>query len=176
MISYKRSVRIVLSAVLRTVLRVQVKGVPHALARPGPLIVTSNHLSYLDGPLIALCAGHFMHYAVEPQSALHNPRTRAVLRLLEFLGYGKVVPLDSNSPHSLRTLAKLLRAGEKVMLFPEGHISRDGRPQPEQPGVMWLQRLSNSPRYDLLISGADKSKLFGKSGRHIWPKITVHFE
>ena len=48
-----------------------------------------------------------------------------------------VVPIDQERPDmsALKTVIRLLRAGESTIVFPEGARTLDGQLQPAQPGI-----------------------------------------
>lgn len=146
-----------------------------AALRAGPVIVTANHVSLIDGILIALASPVHMVYAVDTEYSRHSWWAARGLAALSGLGLGRVLPLDAESPHGIRSLSRLLQAGGIVMVFPEGRISRDGLAQPEQPGLEWLVRRTGARVVSLRIEGAEKSMLFAKAGTHLWPAVRIIF-
>lgn len=131
----------------------------------GRALVCANHVSLLDGVLIAFASPAPLVFAVDPRYSRHNRLTRWGLALLSRLGFGDVVPLDMATPFGLRTLRAALERGRSVMVFPEGAISPDGLPQPEQGGLRWLVSRTGAHIVRLEIRGAETSRLFGKNGR-----------
>lgn len=140
-----------------------------------PVILTSNHLSLLDGVIIALASPRPLAFAVNVGHAMDNPITRAGLAMLASMGLGHVVALDSGRPIAARQLLQALRAGQSVMVFPEGRISPDGRPLPPMPGVDWLARRSGAPVLRLRLRGAERSRLFAETGDRLWPRVWLRF-
>lgn len=134
-----------------------------------PAIMTCNHGSLIDGILIALASPIPMAFAVTPTYAVHNRHTRAGLALLERCGLGRVVPLSDTHPIALRALCKALTGGESVMIFPSGTIS----PSPDKGGYLWLQKKTGAKIIRATIRGADKSRIFSRTGNNLWPKITI---
>lgn len=140
----------------------------------GRLLVTANHVSFVDGVLIALTSPIPMHYAVERDYAVRNRATRAVLGFLAWMGCGSVVPLDTRAPHGIRTLLRLLEQSMPVMIFPEGRIG-DGETQRAMPGLAWLLARSGAAEFRIHIAGAEQSRIFAKAGEKWWPRITLNF-
>ncbi len=136
-------------------------------------IVCANHVSLLDGIVIALVSPVPLTFAVDPAYARHSTVARLGLALLAKAGLGSVVPMDVRSPFGLRELRRALDAGASVMVFPEGEISPDGQPQRLLPGAIWLHRASAAPVVWFSIAGAEHSRLFAKAGHRWWPRITV---
>lgn len=170
-------IRSLLSRVVLGMLRVTVER-RECTARwlqDGPTIVTANHVSLVDGIMIAMASPVPLVFAVETEYSVHSPIARRGLALLSLLGYGWVIPLDSSCPLGMRRLLDALRRGRSVMLFPEGRISPNGTRLPEQPGYRWLRRRSNAHVVELAIDGAHRSRLFGKSGTAWWPRIHLTF-
>ncbi len=158
-------------------LRVEVRYRPESVeaCKAGGRIIACNHVSLLDGVIVALASPVPMCFAVETAYARHHPVTRLGLAALAWLGYGRVAPVDAGSPFGIRTLARALAAGENVMIFPEGAISPDGRPQANQSGIEWLSTCTGASVIWLSISGAESSRLFAKAGRRLWPRILLEF-
>lgn len=173
--SLKSAARTLIASTCRWCLNLHWEGNREVLSTSTARIVTANHVSYVDGIAIALCATKYMHYAVETPFAVHNQYARALFAFMKWLEFGEVVPVDSGNPFAMRRLANLIEQGHTVMIFPEGAISPDGTPQPEQFGAQWLQKSTGQQRMHIEIRGAEKSRIFGKSGKHWWPRITVRF-
>lgn len=164
-----------LRAFLLKILRVQVMGFNEIEQQllTGRVLVTCNHISFVDGIVLALASPVPLIFPVDRAFSVHNRVTRAVLVLFAKLGFGAYVPMDMSSPAGLRTLKRRLEAGFNVMLFPEGAISVDGQRAIEQPGANWLLQHAKARRIDFHIQGANKSYFFGKNGSHLWPQIRL---
>lgn len=145
------------------------------LLKRGRVIVCSNHVSFLDGVVVALISPSPLVFGVDSEFSRQSKFSRRGLAVLSFLGFGRVVPIDSSAPFGLRALYKALANGESVMIFPEGCISETGEPLPDQPGVEWLVQRAHARIVRIQISGAEKSRFFAKSGRSFWPVIKVLF-
>lgn len=139
------------------------------------VILTSNHLSLLDGVLIALASPKPLAFAVNVEHAKENPITRSGLAILAALGLGRVIAVDSERPLATRHLLQAIRAGQSVMVFPEGRISPDGRPLPTMSGVDWLAKRSGAPVLRLRLRGAEHSLVFAKAGNRLWPRVWLRF-
>lgn len=139
----------------------------------GNALVVSNHVSLLDGVLIALASPAPLAVGVDGDYSRRNPLTLYGMRFLSWLGYGWVVPLDQASPFGMRKLKRSLSDGRAVLLFPEGRISQDGREQPQMPGAGWLVSSVGASVVRARIQGAEKSRIFAKNGKEFWPEIVI---
>ncbi|ART61460.1 hypothetical protein CBP36_21060 (plasmid) [Acidovorax carolinensis] len=172
----KMILRQLLRSVALRVMRVRVTYTAVACRlRQGQSIVCSNHVSLLDGLIVALSSPVPLTFGVDTDYSKRSIVASAGMSVLAWMGYGSVVPVDDRSPFGMRSLAKALERGESVMLFPEGSISEDGAPREDRPGVAWLARRSGVPIIRIRIQGAERSSFFAKSGTELWPSIEVHF-
>lgn len=108
-----------------------------------PVIFASNHLSYLDGPLLygslpaKLRAKTFMLMKAEmTKHALSN----GLVRLINLIP----VERDGNIIPSLQHSYAALKNGHNIIIFPEGMQSPDGQPQEFRAGVGILMRESDA--------------------------------
>jgi 1-acyl-sn-glycerol-3-phosphate acyltransferase len=161
--------------VLRT-LNVEVAVRPSTQARlvAGGCLVACNHVSFLDGILLALASPVPLSITCEPLYARRTWRSRALFGVLSRLGFGTVLALGPESPLGIRGVLRSLANGSSVVVFPEGRISPDGAPLPAMAGFSWLKRRT-SRLIHVRIEGAHRSRLFGKKGDQWWPRIRVIF-
>lgn len=147
----------------RAYLRIRFEGVEH-VPRAGPLIIAPNHVTYADPPLIALGVGRpifFMAWKRLFDVPLFG-------RLIRFL---RAFPIDTDSadPSSIREVVNLLKAGQAVMIFPEGGRSRDGRLQRFKPGAFRLACSHGAPILPVTIIGGHEAwpphRTFPRPGR-----------
>ncbi len=138
-----------------------------------PMILTCNHQSLLDGLILAFACPTKMVFPVTPKHSVENLFTSCGLRLLERLGLGWVVPMNSHHPYALRQLQRALEAGRSVAIFPEGRIARSDEHLPHKAGVQWLQERTGAPVVRARLTGADQSRLFARAGKKLRPQITL---
>lgn len=124
-------------------------------------IVVANHVSYLDGLLLAALSPTHHTFAVTRDFAA-SPGWSDALRALANLGLGDFASVDPASPFGLRVLLRSLRRGGGVVIFPEGGISHDGCLGQLQPGVVRLARMSGRPILPIRIDGLAQS-VFGRA-------------
>jgi 1-acyl-sn-glycerol-3-phosphate acyltransferase len=117
--------------------------------RRGPALVIANHLSYLDPPLVGVAARRPL-CALARKSLYRHAAFAWLLRSLH------AVPIDQEGTgiEGLRVVLRLLQAGEAVLVFPEGHRSRDGAMRPLEAGVHLLIKRTKAPIIPVGIAGA----------------------
>lgn len=136
------------------------------LVQEGGVMLASNHESFLDPPFIGVSYDGAVTY---------------LARKTLFKGFFKwlytqwdAVPVDQERPDmtSLKQIVKRLRAGEKVLLFPEGARTLDGELQPAQPGIGLIAAKSQATIQPVRIFGA-RDALPRGSGKVKMTTVTV---
>ncbi len=91
----------------------------------GPMIVCANHSNFIDPVLIGEAFGpeHHIHFMAK-QELLTKP---VLGKFIENLGSFGVERDSSTDITAIRTAMKCIKAGDKVMIFPEGtRVEEDG--------------------------------------------------
>jgi 1-acyl-sn-glycerol-3-phosphate acyltransferase len=143
---------------LRLLFVVRIDG-KERVPRNGPVILASNHVSFLD-PLLLLWLGERTRRKVRFLAMAELWRSR-FMRF--FLVHTKQIPVtreSSSAAHSLLHAARALGAGECVGIYPEGKISTDFEPLPGKTGAARLAALSEAPVIPVGVWGAHR----------VWPK------
>lgn len=174
---FGKIVKTCIAALALRALRVQVLYSSSACLalRRGRAVVHANHVSLLDGVIIALASPAPLVFAVDTDYSRRSRSARLGLAFLSRVGFGSVVPVDATAPYGVRTLRRAIAAGSNVMVFPEGVISPTGRRQLDQPGLEWLIAKTGATPVAVEIHGAEHSRFFAKAGSRFWPKITLRF-
>lgn len=172
----RRLIRSCIAGLTRTLLRVHVDCPPEvaAVLRSGGVLVTANHVSLVDGPLVALTSPVPLLFAVDTDYSRRSPAARHGMEGLARLGCGEVLPLDSGAPFGIRRLVKDLRGGSNVMVFPEGEIAA-GAALPAKQGLAWMLERCAPRRVHITITGAERSRLFAKRGTVWLPRIHLEY-
>ena len=152
---------------LRLYLRLEARGVEN-IPRRGPVILASNHLSYLDPPVIGCLIPRVVNFLAR-DSLFRAPVFGPVLH------WYQAVPVDRESGAAgLRAILERLHQGGAIILFPEGTRSRDGQPLPAKPGVGMTILKSEAPVVPVRVLGTFEA--FGRHQWFPWPrKVVVHF-
>jgi 1-acyl-sn-glycerol-3-phosphate acyltransferase len=153
-------------AAFRSLFGMRVTGEEHLITK-GPVLVASNHQSYLDPPLIGNLYKDEMVYLA--RKTLFNGITRWL-----YLQWN-AIPVDQDRPDmgSLKTIIRKLKEGHRVLVFPEGARTEDGNLGEAAPGIGLIAVKSGVPIQPVRISGAREALPRG-SGRIHFARITVH--
>jgi 1-acyl-sn-glycerol-3-phosphate acyltransferase len=129
---------------------------PERVPREGPVILASNHASYLDPPLVGSALDRPINYLAR-DSLFRFPVFGSILRSWNAVP----VDRDGTSPRGLRNIIDRLNAGGGIVLFPEGTRSNDGDLLPARSGVGLVVIKSNAPVVPVRVFGTGSA--YGRS-------------
>jgi 1-acyl-sn-glycerol-3-phosphate acyltransferase len=139
----------------------------HRVPLEGPLILASNHRSYLDPPLIGVSLEREVHFMAKAELFSFAPFGRLITAL-----NAHPVRRGRKDAAAVERMTELLKAGNAVVIFPEGTRERTGRGLGRaKTGVARLALASGAPIQIVYIRGS-RSKLRAIFRR---PAIHVHF-
>lgn len=121
------------------------------LIREGPVLVASNHQSYLDPPLIGNLYQDEMVYLAR--------KTLFKKGFFEWLYHQwNAIPVDQERPDmaSLKTIIRKLKGGDRVLLFPEGARTFDGSIGEAASGIGLVAVKAGAPIQPVRIFGANQ--------------------
>jgi 1-acyl-sn-glycerol-3-phosphate acyltransferase len=122
------------------------------LPRTGPVIVASNHLSYLDPVVVGIGLPRMVTYLAKKELF--------EIPVLSFFVRGcGAYPLDreAGGVAAVRAALRVLKEGRCVGIFPEGTRNLAGR-APEKGGAAFLAALSGAPVVPAAVSGTKDAK------------------
>ena len=130
------------------------------------MILASNHIGIIDGPLLAVFSPRPVHVLTK-QEMFEG-------RLGRFLRASGQIPLDRfhADPGAIRSCLRVVRDGGVAGIFPEGTRVAPGEQPPIKSGFAGLYRLLNLPTVPVAV---DSGRLWPKRGPKRAGVITFRF-
>jgi 1-acyl-sn-glycerol-3-phosphate acyltransferase len=160
--------RFIIFVLIKILFRLKVKGREN-IPKKGAFILASNHVSYLDPPVVGVACPRRLNYMARDTLFL-QPLFAWWLREVG------VFPVKRNSAdisafkESLRRLAQ----GSGLLIFPEGARQKNGVLGQPEPGVGFLVAKTNVPVIPVFVKGTEK--ILPKGARRLnFSGITVCF-
>jgi 1-acyl-sn-glycerol-3-phosphate acyltransferase len=120
----------------------------------GPLLITPNHQTFADPPLVSIPFRRPIYYMAWNR-LFSVPIFGGLIRRLRAFP----VDIDGRDARATREAVRLLQADAALMIFPEGERSTDGRVQRFKLGAFRLAVSLGVPVLPVTIAGGD----------HAWP-------
>lgn len=162
-------VRSLFRSLLQLFFRVEVEGVQNLVNAGSKTLIIANHVSLLDGLLIAAYLPRKITFAIDSDWG-----EKWYVRL--FSGLVDFYPLNPANPMAIRALIEEVNKNKTVMIFPEGRISLTGSLMKVYEGAGVVAQKSGAKIIPLRIDGAQYSK-FSYLGNLIktkmFPKIKM---
>jgi 1-acyl-sn-glycerol-3-phosphate acyltransferase len=167
--------RNVLGPVARLVFRPDIEGTEN-IPRTGPLLLASNHLSFVDSIVIPLAAPRRVVFLAKSEYFTGRGARGALMRWI-FTAVGSV-PIQRGTAgaaqEALDSALEILKDGLAFGIYPEGTRSRDGRLYRGRTGVAWLALTAGCPVVPVALSGTQDIQPVGTRIPRI-RKITIRF-
>jgi 1-acyl-sn-glycerol-3-phosphate acyltransferase len=121
---------------------------PERVPMTGPVILASNHLSFLDPPLVGCGLKRPINYLAR-KTLFRYPGIGALLRSWNSVP----VDRDGGSAAGLKEILDRLKRGGAIIMFPEGTRSLDGKLQPARSGIGLAIIKSDAPVVPVRVFG-----------------------
>jgi acyl-[acyl-carrier-protein]-phospholipid O-acyltransferase / long-chain-fatty-acid--[acyl-carrier-protein] ligase len=166
----KEGVRDFGALLFRAMFRVEVRGIENLPAPGTRMLITPNHVSLIDGPLVHATLPIEASFAVDTGIA-------KAWWAKPFLQQIRHYTMDPSKPLAARDLIKLVAAGEPVVIFPEGRITVSGSLMKVYDGTAMIADKADAVVVPVRIEGAQRSYLSylknGEIKRSLFPKVTI---
>ena len=121
---------------------------PERVPKTGSVILASNHLSFLDPPLVGSGLDRSINYLAR-KTLFRYPGIGALLRSWNAVP----VDRDGGSAAGLKEILDRLKRGGAIIMFPEGTRSLDGKLQPGRSGIGLAIIKSSAPVIPVRVFG-----------------------
>jgi 1-acyl-sn-glycerol-3-phosphate acyltransferase len=119
------------------------------IPKKGPLIIASNHKSFLDPPLVAYTAFREVFFLAKPNLFALSKFFAWLIRTYNAVSIA--------GTEGLRTAVRLLKQGKVVVIFPEGTRLKTEGMLPFNPGMSYLAITYDIPVVPVYITNSNKS-------------------
>jgi len=165
----KELLRAFFKVLLKFFYRVEVKGVDNLKNIGDRAVIVGNHVSFLDGLLLAVFLPGELTFAVDTFMAKRWFMKR-------FMSVADALPIDPTNPMTMKSLIKAVRGGKRCVIFPEGRLTVTGALMKIFEGPGMIADKAGAPLVPVRIDGAQYtpfSRLRGKLRLRWFPKITI---
>jgi 1-acyl-sn-glycerol-3-phosphate acyltransferase len=123
-----------------------------AIPPSGGLLLAMNHQSFLDPPLAGIACDREVHFLAR-KTLLDIPVLGAMLLNLNVIPYDQ----EGADMSALKSVIRVVKAGEAAVVFPEGTRSPDAQLLPAQSGLGLVVAKTLAPVVPLRIFGAHEA-------------------
>jgi 1-acyl-sn-glycerol-3-phosphate acyltransferase len=134
---------------------------PERVPSTGPVILASNHASFIDPPLVGAGLDRDLNYLAR-ESLFRFPIVGAILHSWNAVP----VDRDGGGAKGLKIILDRLLNGAGIILFPEGTRTKDGRLQPARSGIGLTVIKSTAPVVPVRVFGTFEA--YGRQRK--WPR------
>jgi len=133
----------------------------------GGFLAAMNHQSFLDPPLGGIASKRDIYFLAR-KTLLETPVLGKILPTLNVIPVAR----EGGDVSALKIVMKQVKAGEGVLIFPEGTRSRDGTLQKAQAGIGLVIGKTLCPVVPMRIFGSYQA--FSRTAKKVsWRPITV---
>lgn len=134
----------------------------HNIPKNGPVLLTSNHVSLHDPPLVAIFTKREMSFFAKSE-LFTVPLFGNVLKRLNAIPVNR----GKGDRAALKVSVDALKNNKMLLMFPEGSRNLSGQLSPLQEGASFIAMKSNAPIVPVAIKGSYNKKegvelIFGK--------------
>lgn len=149
--------------------KVEVRGLENFEKAGHRAVIVSNHVSFLDPPLLAAFLPGRPMFAVNSQVAEY-------FWVKPFLKLVDAFPLDPSNPFSMKSLIRKVEENRHVVIFPEGRLTQTGSLMKIYDGPGMIADKTDAMILPIRLDGVQHTpfaRLKGKVPLKSFPKITI---
>jgi 1-acyl-sn-glycerol-3-phosphate acyltransferase len=122
----------------------------HRLPRTGPVLIISNHQSFLDPMLIGAATPRRQFFSLARATLFSHPGFGWVIRLMN------AVPVERGAADmsAMRRCIDVLKQGHALVIYPEGTRTKNGTTGSFASGMMFLVKRASPDVVPIAIEGA----------------------
>jgi len=161
-----------LRMLFKLVFRIEVKGAENVKLAGDRCVIAVNHLSFLDAPVILSLLDDKPVFAIDWQIA-------KAWWVKPFLGVARCFPMDPTKPLSTRGLINEVKAGNRLVIFPEGRLTVTGSLMKVYDGAAMIADKADAMIVPVRLEGLERTpftrlpRSFVR--RTLFPKVRVTF-
>jgi len=132
----------------------------------GAAVIISNHVSYMDGPIIDAMCKRRVRYVID-EDIYHLPAIHYFMKLARAI---PIAPNRKSVEEAFDTISEGLKAGDLICIFPEGFLTFTGGLGRFRSGVENIIKRDPVPIIPISISGLWGS-VFSRKYRGSWKRL-----
>lgn len=168
--------RWVLAPLARMIYRPRIEGRGN-MPRKGPVILASNHLSFIDSFVIPMFAPRPVYFLAK-SSYFDGKGVRGWFSRHFFTAIGATPVQRGAGQAALDALdqqRRILQSGRAIALYPEGTRSLDGRLYKGRTGVAFLALETGAKVVPVGLIGTNEAMPVGAKWPHLHPRMTIRY-
>jgi acyl-[acyl-carrier-protein]-phospholipid O-acyltransferase/long-chain-fatty-acid--[acyl-carrier-protein] ligase len=140
------------------------------LKTPGPVLLLSNHVSWFDWLFLGVCLDTDWRFVVSGEAAEISWAHRKIMV------NHRTFRVDMNSPYAIKHMADYLHKGGRLVLFPEGRLTKTGSLMKLFDGTGFLIDKTRAKVVTAFLRGAARMPGSRNPNRKQWfPLVSAHF-
>jgi 1-acyl-sn-glycerol-3-phosphate acyltransferase len=158
--------------------RLKTEGLKH-IPEEGPALLICNHVGFVDAIVIAAASRRPVRFIME-SSIFKIPVLSTIFRGMKAIPVAPQKEDPECYERAFQLVARELRDGNLVCIFPEGRLTADGEIAPFRPGMLRILNETPVPVIPMALGGLWNSMFSRKYGpiwnrwpRRFWARITL---
>ncbi len=136
----------------------------------GPVILISNHVSYVDGMIIQAACSRPVRFVID-EYIFNKP---LIHYFMTINGVIPILPKKESVKKALDQISAGLEAGDIICIFPEGQLTYTGNLGRFKPGIEWIIERDPVPIYPVALRGLWESIFSRKYLKSKWRLLPKH--